>query len=92
MHDFSHKEFWERGTEPFRKYEQPPVKDNPVPGCPSSKNIRRKAYKDLFQTVFYEAIQVSVSIAKMPTLTPKLFFHFSYFRGEYFSTNYTSGP
>ena len=56
MHDFSYKEFWRRGTEPFRKHEQPPVKDGRVPGCPSSKNIRRKAYKDSFQTVFYEAI------------------------------------
>ena len=70
MHDFSHKEFWGRGTEPFRKHEQPPVKDVRVPGCPFSKNVRRKAYKDSFQTVFYEAIQVSVSVVKMPTLTP----------------------
>ena len=62
MHDFSHKEFWGRGTEPFRKHEQPPVKDCRVPSCPSSKNICRKAYKNSFQTVFYEAIRVSVSV------------------------------
>ena len=74
MHDFSHKEFWGRGTELFRKHEQPPVKDVRVPGCPSSKNIRRKAYKDSFQTVFYEAIRVSVSVFKMTALTPHFFF------------------
>ena len=77
MHDFSHKEFRGRGTELFRKHEQPPVKDVRVPGCPSSKNIRTlscKAYKDSFQTVFYEAIRVSVSVIKMPALTPTFFF------------------
>ena len=74
IHDFSQKEFWGKGREPFRKHEQPPVKDVRVPGWPSSKNIRRKAYKDSFQTVFYEAIRVSVSVVKMPALTPTLFF------------------
>ena len=48
------------------------MKDVRVPGCPSSKNIRRKAYKDLFETVFYEAIRVSVSVVKMPALTTPL--------------------
>ena len=71
MHDFSYKEFWGRGTEPFRKHEQLPVKDVRVPGCPSPKNIRCKEHKDSFQTVFYEAIRVSVSIVKMPALKVK---------------------
>ena len=53
------------------------MKDVRVPGCPSSKNIRCQAYKDSFQTVFYEAIGVSVSIVKNACTHPDTFFFFS---------------
>ena len=50
------------------------MKDVRVPGCHFSKNIRRKAYKDSFQTVFYEAILCLCPLLKCPHSPPHSFF------------------